>query len=80
MKELGRVTFSPDTTSGGGGEREREREREIEKRRKERKETKTVCHGLRRRDVKVPCHPSRCVQRSHIHTHDHTYTRLPRVL
>ena len=50
---------------------------EIEKRRKERKETKTVCRGLRRRDVKVPCHTSRCVQRSHIHTHTitHTHTR-----
>ena len=39
-------------------EEEEEEEDEIEKRRKGRKETKTVCHGLRRRDVKVPCHTS----------------------
>ena len=53
---------------------EKERDGEKRKREKERKETKTVCDGLRRRDVKVPCHTSRCVQRSHIHTHDHIRT------
>ncbi len=82
MKELGRVTFPPDTTPGGGSPRDRERaiesdrerEIEIEKKIKERKVTKTVCHGLRLRDVKVPCTQADASKEPHIHTITHTHT------
>ncbi len=51
MKELGRVTFSPDTTSGGGSpraslerrvsrEKQRETEKETERHRKRKRERK----------------------------------------
>jgi hypothetical protein len=45
----------------------RESAREIEKRATERKETEIFCRGLRRRDVKVPCHTSHESEKSNFH-------------
>ncbi len=61
------------------------RDGEIEKLEIERKETKTVCRGLRRRDVKIPATPMRpkitCThdhthRRSHTHAHTITHTHI----